>query len=91
MVVHICNSSTQEAEAGRLWAWGQPRLYSKQDTVSTVCVCVWVGVCVCVCVCDEIFSTNTETDFRRYKVYKTCVHHTLSNTKYYKSFLLLPV
>jgi hypothetical protein len=28
MVVHICNSSTQEAEARRSVVWGQPGLYS---------------------------------------------------------------
>jgi hypothetical protein len=29
MVVHTCNSSTQESEAGGSWIWDQPVLYSK--------------------------------------------------------------
>jgi hypothetical protein len=29
MVVHACNPSTQETEAGGLWVPGQPKLHSK--------------------------------------------------------------
>jgi hypothetical protein len=29
MMVRVCNPSTEEAEAGGLWVWGQPGLHSK--------------------------------------------------------------
>lgn len=34
MVVHICNPTTREAEAGGLQVQGQPEMLSKKDPVS---------------------------------------------------------
>jgi hypothetical protein len=48
-VVHPCSFSTQEAEAGGSWVWGQPGLYSetlsKKHTISlSVSLCLSVSL-----------------------------------------------
>jgi hypothetical protein len=52
-VVHVYNSSIQEAEAGGLWFLGQPGLTLQGPVFKKVCVCnTYMYVCVCVYICQ---------------------------------------
>jgi hypothetical protein len=64
MVLHNCNPSTWEAEAGGLWVWGQPGLYSKfQASLEYILrPCLKEGKKVCVCAGGKKILEN-ELDF----------------------------